>query len=179
MGTSGSGKTTLARELARRLGYRHIELDAIHWQPNWIEMPTEDFRTQLEPLIAQENWTMDGNYSKVRDMIWQRADTLVWLEYSLPVIFWRLGWRSLKRVLLREELWNGNREDWGVFIGYDSLFTWVLRSQPRHRREYPLKFQQPEFAHLQIIHLHSPRETDAWLKNLQVNQPADIMRAAS
>ncbi|MBI5035426.1 MAG: AAA family ATPase [Chloroflexi bacterium] len=168
IGSTGSGKTTLARELARRLGYRHIEMDSIHWQPNWVETPTDKFRALLEPLIAEDNWTIDGNYSKVRDLVWRRADTLIWLDYSLPVIFWRLGWRSLKRVLFRQELWNGNREDWGVFFGRDSLFRWVLQSQPRHRREYPLKFHQPELAHLKVIHLHSPRETDAWLKNIGI-----------
>lgn len=34
-GPSGSGKTTLAAELARTLGIRHVEIDALHHGPNW------------------------------------------------------------------------------------------------------------------------------------------------
>ena len=35
IGVTGSGKTTLAQNLAELLGLVHIELDAIHWGPNW------------------------------------------------------------------------------------------------------------------------------------------------
>ena len=166
VGASGSGKTTLAEEIAQRLDYRHIELDSLHWQPNWGETPLDIFRERVEQALTGDKWTIDGNYSKVRDLIWRRADTIIWLDYSLPVIFWRLGWRSIKRIVLREKLWNGNRETWRALFSRDSLFLWVLQSQPRHRRDYPRLFQQTEYAHLQIIRLHSPRETDEWLKSI-------------
>ncbi|WP_205370744.1 MULTISPECIES: AAA family ATPase [Thermoleptolyngbya] len=34
VGTSGTGKTTLAQQVGRQLGIAHIELDALHWEPN-------------------------------------------------------------------------------------------------------------------------------------------------
>jgi adenylate kinase family enzyme len=43
IGTSCSGKTTFARDLARTLGLPHIELDALHWQPNWVSRSAEEF----------------------------------------------------------------------------------------------------------------------------------------
>ncbi len=39
IGASGSGKTTFSNQLAGKLAYNHIELDAIHWLPDWQEMP--------------------------------------------------------------------------------------------------------------------------------------------
>ena len=164
IGTTGSGKTTLARELARRLGCPHIELDALHWEPNWAEAPREVFRARVNAALLDETWVVDGNYSKARDLVWSRADTLVWMDYSLPVIFWRLWWRTLRRVVTREELWGGNHENTrNAFFSRDSLFLWVLTSRPRHRRDYPALLQRPEYAHLKLVHLRSQRETDKWL----------------
>ena len=39
VGSSGAGKTSLARRLAAQLGVPHIELDALHFAEDWIEVP--------------------------------------------------------------------------------------------------------------------------------------------
>ncbi len=41
IGTSGSGKTTVARRIAESLGFPHVELDALHWEPGWKEAPID------------------------------------------------------------------------------------------------------------------------------------------
>ncbi|HET7377987.1 MAG TPA: AAA family ATPase, partial [Anaerolineae bacterium] len=78
IGVTGSGKTTFARNLAQHIDGVHIELDALHWEANWIEAPDEIFRERVEQATQTERWTTDGNYSKVRDIVWGRADTIVW-----------------------------------------------------------------------------------------------------
>jgi adenylate kinase family enzyme len=168
VGTTGSGKTTLAQQLARRLAIPHVELDALHWDPYWTPVPPEVFRERTALALNGEAWVVDGNYSAVRDVVWSRADTLVWLDYPLPVILWRLFWRTLRRVVTREELWNENRERFlAQFFSRDSLFLWVLRSYPRRRREYPALLDQPAYAHLAVVRLHSPRAARAWLAGLR------------
>jgi len=166
IGTTGAGKTTLARELARRLGYPHIELDALHWEPNWTEAPLEVFRARVDAALCGDGWVIDGNYGKVRDIIWSRADTVVWIDYTLPIILWRLIWRTCKRVITREELWGGNREDIRAIFGRDSIILWALKTYERRRREYPALLQCREYAHLRLIHLHSPREANKWLAEI-------------
>ncbi|MEW5719873.1 MAG: AAA family ATPase, partial [Chloroflexota bacterium] len=68
VGTTGSGKTTLARELAHRLGYPHVELDALHWEPNWGEAPRDVFRARVDAALRGDCWVIDGNYGKARDI---------------------------------------------------------------------------------------------------------------
>ncbi len=162
IGTSGSGKTTFAARLARLLAIPHIELDSLHWEPDWVEAPLEIFRGRVDRALSGERWVVDGNYSTVRDIVWSRADTVIWLDYALLRIFWRLTWRTLKRVLTRQELWNENRENWRNQFSKDSIFLWVLTSRPRHHRDYPRLFQ--EYSHLRVIRLYSPREAEEWLK---------------
>jgi adenylate kinase family enzyme len=94
-GTSSSGKTTLARALAGKLGYAHIELDALHWGPRW--RPQESFRDDVTAATAGTRWIAEGNYKAVRDLLWSRATALVWLNYPFPLVLRRALWRTLVR----------------------------------------------------------------------------------
>jgi adenylate kinase family enzyme len=167
LGTTGSGKTTVAKEIARILGVTHVEFDAYRHGPNWTETPDDIFREQLREALQGDTWVADGNYSVTRDVVWPRATTVIWLDYPLRIVMWRLFWRIMRRGILRQELWNGNKENiWGHFFTRESLFLWVLKTHGRHRRTYPAAFAQPEHAHLQAVHLRSPRSTREWIAAL-------------
>ncbi len=172
IGTSGSGKTTLARRLAAILGVPHIELDALHWEPNWQEAPTDLFLARVQAAVAAGAWTADGNYHAARDLVWGRADTLVWLDFPLYVILWRLSLRTARRIIWREELWSGNRETLGAQLSRDSIILWALHTYRRRRRETPLLLQQPAYRHLTVVHLRSPQEAQRWLTACQRLGPA-------
>lgn len=159
IGTTGSGKTTLARALAARLGVPHAEQDAWNHQPGWQEAPLEHFRAQVAAFTAADAWVMDGNYGKARDLGWARADTLVWLDYPGPVVFWRVLTRTVRRVLTRQELCNGNRESLRGALRADSPVRWFFRTHWRRRRETPVLAAQ--FPHLTLVRLHSPARARA------------------
>src|SRR2546423_442076 len=97
VGVTGAGKTTFASTVSRRLGVPHIELDALYWGPKWTAVDTETLRARVALAVAGEAWIVDGNYSRVRDLTWAKADTLIWLDYSLPVVLSRLLRRVIRR----------------------------------------------------------------------------------
>ncbi len=167
VGTTGSGKTTFASRLARLLAAPYIELDSLYWEPGWVEAPPEIFRERVERALSGEGWVVDGNYSKVRDIIWQRADTVVWLDLPFRVVLWRLTRRTFERAIYREELWSGNRESlWTHFFTRESLFLWLFQTYWRRKREYPMLFALPENAHLRTVRLRSTRQADNWLATI-------------
>ena len=168
IGSTGSGKTTLARALSRLLHIPHVELDALFWDAGWTEAPTDVFRARVGDALMGEAWVVDGNYSRVRDIVWPRADTLVWLDYRLPLTLWRLTRRTFRRVLRREVLWNGNRESWrGAFLSRESLLVWAVTNYRWKRLAYEQILGAPEYAHLHKVRLLSPRITARWLHALQ------------
>ncbi len=170
VGTSGSGKTTLARQTSQRLEIPHVELDALHWEPNWTEATIEVFRTRVEMALSGDAWVVDGNYSKIRPLVWSRADTIVWLDYSFAIVMGRILQRTIRRVVLQEACCNGNRETFQKsFLSGDSVIVWAAQTYQKNRRQYATLFQQPEFAHLRKVRLTSPKMTQLWLE--EVSQP--------
>lgn len=164
IGTSGSGKTTLARALAARFAIPRIELDALHWEADWTPALPERFRTRVAAAIAGDRWVVDGGYSATREAVWSRAELLIWLDYPLPLLLWRLFWRACRRIRSREELWNGNRETFRMnFLSRESLFVWVVQTHRRRRREYARLLASPTYADLAVLRFRMPGATDRWL----------------
>ncbi|HZP57183.1 MAG TPA: adenylate kinase [Dehalococcoidia bacterium] len=169
VGTTGSGKTTLAAALAQGIGAPHIELDALFWGPGWQPVEPEHFRRAVAAATGGERWVTCGNYrTLVAEFVWRRADTLVWLDYPLPLVIARLFRRSVTRAAAGVELWQGNRESWrGQFLSRDSLFVWALKTHGKHRREYPEMLARPEYAHLRVHRVRSPRAAAALVGRAQ------------
>src|SRR5947208_7875459 len=105
VGSTGSGKTTFARELSRRLGVPHVELDALAWGPNWTLVPVEVFKERVARAVEGEAWVVDGNYGGrgAQGLVLPHADTVIWLDPPLTVVFARLFLRALRRIRSGEE----------------------------------------------------------------------------
>ncbi len=166
-GPAGSGKSTLAAAAAARIGAPYIELDAVFWGPHWTPTPRDIFRDKVGRLVAEEAWTIGANYSAVREVIWARAEALVWLDLPLGLVLSRLLRRTLRRIIRREELWSGNRETWrAAFFSRESLFPYAIRQHARLRRELPIALAAPEYRHLTCVRMRTPNEASAWLATL-------------
>jgi energy-coupling factor transporter ATP-binding protein EcfA2 len=166
VGRTGSGKTTLARELADVLRVPHVELDGLYFRPDLSTVPLPVLRQRTTEAMAGERWVTDGNKKAVRDLVWPRADTLVWLDYPLVVSLWRLARRALWRTSdLREQASAGaagrplTSQMWSAATGVVT----ALRSHRGQRRLYPELLAEPEHRHLAVVRLRSPRATRRWL----------------
>ena len=169
IGVTGAGKSTLASRLAEKLGVRHIELDALYWRPNWVGTPDDEFALKVWNAISEDAWIMDGNYSRLRQMTWSRADAIVWLDYPLPLVFWRLFTRTVRRSITREELWNTNIESFWTQLKLwsdDSLFHWLFQTYWRRKRMYSLLLASAEYSHLGIFHFKKLDEVEKWFESI-------------
>ncbi len=172
VGNSGSGKTTLARELGEKLEFPVLELDSIYHQKGWEPLPEEEFRVKLADFALNHEWVIDGNYASLgmKDLIWPVADTLVWLDLPRSVVMPRIIWRTLKRAVTREELWNGNREPISNFTRLDperNIIRWSWTRHHHYRERYEEDLAGPDTVHLRIHRLRDPREVDRFLDSLQ------------
>lgn len=169
IGVTSSGKSTLAETLAKRFDMDFIDLDALHWEPNWQGAPVEVFRERVENAIRSEKWAIAGNYHTVRDLIWPKAQVVIWLDYPFWTVLRQLTRRTFRRWWNQELLWGTNREPLHKHFklwSEDSLFHWLVKTYWRRRREIPLLLSEPEHRHLKLIQFKKPEETREWLEEL-------------
>ena len=166
VGTSCTGKTTFAKRLAKSVGGRHIELDAIHFGPNWTEKPVDEFRELVEKATRPSHWVVDGNYRVTRDIVWTRADTLVWLNYSFSLVWLRALRRTFGRCVTRQELFSGNRESFRkALLSRESILLWTLQTYWKLRREYRVLCSNSVWSHLRVIEHCRPGDAVRFLEN--------------
>ncbi|PZS32542.1 MAG: adenylate kinase [Pseudonocardiales bacterium] len=166
VGNSGSGKTTLARALADLLRAPCLELDGVFHQPNWTPLPAEEFRARVATIVAGPRWVIDGNYSAVREVVWPRADTIVWLDLPRAQVISQVVRRTVRRGLRHQELWNGNREDLRNVLRRDrdvNIVLWSWTNHTGYRQRMTAASTDPAHAHLDFVRLRSRRQSRAWL----------------
>lgn len=166
VGNSGTGKTFLALQLAQRLQVPCTELDAIFHQPGWTELEVPEFRRRVATGVAEPRWVIDGNYTHVRDLVWQRADTVVWLDLPRTLVMRRVIGRTIRRVFTRRVLWNGNRERWRNALSWNperSIIRWSWTQHSEYRERYTAAMQDPAYVHLTFHRLRTPAEVTSFL----------------
>ena len=131
IGSGGSGKSTFAGRLAEQTGLPLIHLDALYWNPGWLETPKSEWAGRVEELLAGDRWIMDGNYGGTLERRLAACDTVIVLD--LP------RWICLARVARRRVRFRGrSRPD--MREGCPERLTWEF---VRWIWKYPLE-QRPK-----------------------------------
>lgn len=94
VGVSASGKSTFARKLAGKMILPVFFVDSIMWKPGWEYVGDAEVAERLDDVTTEAEWILEGYIVKeARQFVFERADTIVYLDYS-P---WVASWRYLKR----------------------------------------------------------------------------------
>lgn len=165
IGSTTSGKTTLAERLGALLEIPAVDLDALIWEPGWREAHVDVFRDRIQHALAGDAWITSGNYiSDAQDLIWARADTVVFLDMSIPLLVWRVLIRSWGR--RNVVLWGTNTEKFWPQLkvwSRDSLVYFALTTTRRRRHQFEGWQRDPRWSHIRFHRLRSPREVARFL----------------
>jgi adenylate kinase family enzyme len=171
VGVTGAGKSTLARALSRQLGLPHHEMDTLYFTgPDWAT--NSRLSEDVSRVTAEPRWIIDSlGYPEVRDLLWDRADTVIWLDYPRRVIMPRVLRRSIRRTVTREVLFGGNRETWADWLSREHPAWWAWSQHGSRRREVERRVGDPRFAPLDTLRFDHPHDTAAWLASLGTGGP--------
>lgn len=123
IGCSGSGKTTLAYKLGSKYNIRPIDLDNLYFEDGFTseKRPLEDFMKDVTTIAEQDNWIAEGMFYKhdIEEVLWRRADTVIWLNLPLWQTRARAWKRSLSRLIKRPRTPSGKpisrKHDFGKY----------------------------------------------------------------
>lgn len=90
IGPGGAGKSTLAREISKKLGLPVYHLDVYFWKPGWVESPDAEWQATQKQMIKNEQWIMDGNYEESLEIRLEACDTVIFLNFSRAICFYRV-----------------------------------------------------------------------------------------
>ncbi|MCX5054135.1 MULTISPECIES: adenylate kinase [unclassified Streptomyces] len=166
VGVTGAGKSTLAQAVSARLDMPYHEMDALYFTgPDWAV--NDKLTETVSPLAAEPRWIIDSiGYPEVRDLLWERADTVLWLDYAKRVVLPRVLRRSLRRTLTREPVFGGNTETWAGWLSKEHPVWWAWSQHAGRRREIAHRTSDPRFAPLRTLRFTRPADTAAWLATL-------------
>ena len=139
----------------------HVELDSIYHQPGWTPLSDDEFRVRVAGAVEPDAWVVDGNYSAVQDIVWRRADTVVWFDLPYATVMARTIRRTVRRTFTREELWNGNREPLSNLWSWKpekSIIAWTATRHRVYRRRYSEASHDPRWAGLDFVRLRTQAE---------------------
>jgi adenylate kinase family enzyme len=173
IGSSYSGKSSFAQALAQKKQITHIELDQLHWLPNWQERSYAEFRDLVKEAITpaitgdDHSWIIDGNYSVTRDITWPKATQIIWLNHSFPLVLYRAITRSIHRAYTKKPLFAGNIESFKqTFFSRDSIIWWVITTYHKKRRAYDKVLKEQAKRGVTVVELKGQGQVDAFLKSL-------------
>ena len=165
-GTTCTGKTTLGKKIFKEFNIPQIDLDDIHFLPNWIEKENDVFVNDVNLEIEKhQKWIVTGSYqSLLKDTVWQKASLIVWLDYPLNLILRRYFIRTYRRVFLKEKCCGENYESLRKTFSKESLFFWIFKTY-WHRKKRLKIWKEDLFSHKEWLILKSPKEEQK-LRNL-------------
>lgn len=163
-GATGSGKTTLARRIGIALELPVTEMDALHHGPSWTPRP--EFMADVERFSSADAWVSEWQYPEARELLADRADTLVWIDVPTRVSLTGMVRRTVTRRLRDEELWHGNKEAplHTVFTDPEHIVRWAWRTRNLLRELVPEV--EATHPHLVIVRLHTRSDVDRFVTRL-------------
>ncbi|MFA5987291.1 MAG: hypothetical protein WC797_01400 [Candidatus Paceibacterota bacterium] len=156
-GISASGKSLFARKIAEKLNIPILSLDSIMWKHGWTRVSDDKVDEILEEYSNKVEWIIEG-YKVTRGSVLEKADLIIYLDYSRIVTSWWYIKRCWKhRTNARPEL-PGSPDKFSfrfLKLIWDRKESFAL-----NKRLFNIKDQK------KIVTMPSPCETEIFLRNV-------------
>ncbi len=167
-GVTGSGKSTAASKYAEATGLPLFLVDDLTWLPGWVEAPEDEQRAKITEICDGDEWVLDTAYGDWMEVPLARAELIVGLDYPRLISLTRLIRRSVRRVVHRIPICNGNTETWRRLLSKDSIVAWHFKSFKRKQDRMRSWHDDPDKP--EVMLLKHPAQLASWLDSLGTHE---------
>lgn len=82
IGAPGTGKTTLANKLSEIFHIKATHIDGLHHLENWQIRDKSERDKMILDVVEKEEWIIDGTYKSTLKARLEKADLIIWLDFS-------------------------------------------------------------------------------------------------
>ncbi len=102
------------------------------------------------------------------EIVWLRTQVVLWLDYPPALVFWQLGWRTVRNLITQHELWaSGNRQTFREAVSSNSLLARTIKSCRQKRQKFAAWMNDPAYRHMEFVRLNAPWQAEQWLSGFR------------
>ncbi len=178
IGTAAAGKTSFSHRLAAAIRAPCISLDGLAGANPFRRRTAPEFRARAAAAVRRPRWVIDGFYERTSpEIVWPRAESIVWLDHGLVRKSWWLGGRVMRSARRR---WRDDRLTRGILrdlvtlcVGNVSM-QMLLKSHVTHRRRLPALLESQRQAGLCVVRLTDLQQVREFLAQIEgMAEPPD------
>lgn len=163
VGGSGSGKSTLCSILSKELNLPAVHLDGINFDSNWVEIDKSKRDNIIVDKTLEDKWIIDGNYTKTLKNRLEKADLIIWLDYSTFALLKGVLKRIFKGINKEKPEIPGCKERFDFnFIKYVITYN--------KKKRYIIVENLADIPKEKILIFKNQKKLNKWLKDFTHNE---------
>ncbi len=162
-GRPGSGKSTFAYALAAKTGLPVYHLDKIFFKKGWVEQDERVFVQMQEAIISKSAWIVDGNATRSLELRWQKADLVLYFNFSKALCLWRL----VKRLIAKRASVDDRAEGCSEILRFKLIrYMWTFE----RRVEKIITQCQTKYPSAHFMEINSDKDLERVWASIQGSQ---------
>ncbi len=158
VGAPGTGKTTLANNLSKIYNIPATHIDGIHHLENWKQRDKEERDKIILEVVSRDEWIIDGTYKSTLKTRLEKADLVIWLDFSTLAQLKGVMRRFIKNKGKEKPEIPGCKEKMDL-----EFFTYVYRYNKNKRRVIVDNLEGIDKE--KVLIFKNRRQLNKWLKS--------------